>query len=58
MTSSQAAERLGISARTVRRHAARGLLLGARREGRDWHIPSDAVQAEQARRARHQEASA
>ncbi|MGZ3141899.1 helix-turn-helix domain-containing protein [Lentzea chajnantorensis] len=50
VTSSQAAERLGVSARTVRRHAARGSLPGARRDGRDWFIPSDAVEAEQARR--------
>jgi excisionase family DNA binding protein len=58
MTSREAADALGVCARTVRRLAARGLLLGATRAGRDWLIPFAAVEAEQARRAHPQEVSA
>ena len=43
----QAAERLGVSIRTIRRWAKEERIPGAVRQGRSWMIPADFVPAEQ-----------
>lgn len=43
ITTTEAAKRTGVSARTVRRQCQTGRIK-AQRAGRDWQIPADAVQ--------------
>ena len=43
----QAADRLGVAVRTIRKWAQEGRIPGATRRGRSWMIPADFVPAEQ-----------
>lgn len=45
LTVGEAAPILGLSTPSVRRLCARGILIGARRHGRDWEIPAASVRA-------------
>ena len=42
-TAKEAAERLGCTVRAVQKWANEGKLPGAKKQGRDWMIPSNAV---------------
>ena len=50
-TVKEAAERLGVTARTVQKWAAAGKIPGAMKAGRDWQIP---VQKEEGATGNHQ----